>query len=233
MSVGAALRGFGRALMKKGKKSPTIKSIKPAVGSLKKRREDTEQIMNIRKKYGTKPSKDALKAVKKISAANDRLDAIKKRMSKSQLKEVAKRNKESQRMTRNGKATGGIMMKKVMKKAKAGLSQRQIERIKKIMERRKQRMGQDRGRPGKPGPMGKEKRTPSPSPRKPDQRPKTYPPRRIMTPLRDKKMGGGMMMRRPMMKKGGRSGFPDLSGDGKVTKKDILMGRGVIAKKKK
>ena len=32
------------------------------------------------------------------------------------------------------------------------------------------------------------------------------------------------------MKKGG---FPDLSGDGKVTKKDILMGRGVIKKGKK
>ena len=27
--------------------------------------------------------------------------------------------------------------------------------------------------------------------------------------------------------------FPDLSGDGKVTQKDILMGRGVIPKKKK
>ena len=26
--------------------------------------------------------------------------------------------------------------------------------------------------------------------------------------------------------------FPDYSGDGKVTKKDILMGRGVIPKKK-
>ena len=33
------------------------------------------------------------------------------------------------------------------------------------------------------------------------------------------------------MKKGGRvKKFPDLSGDGKVTKKDILMGRGVIKK---
>ena len=28
------------------------------------------------------------------------------------------------------------------------------------------------------------------------------------------------------------SSFPDLSGDGKVTMKDILMGRGVIKKKK-
>ena len=35
-------------------------------------------------------------------------------------------------------------------------------------------------------------------------------------------------LKRKAMKKGG---FPDLSGDGKVTKKDILMGRGVIKKK--
>ena len=37
-----------------------------------------------------------------------------------------------------------------------------------------------------------------------------------------------------MMKKGGKvkkkSKFPDISGDGKVTKKDILMARGVIKK---
>jgi len=39
------------------------------------------------------------------------------------------------------------------------------------------------------------------------------------------KMGGGMMGRQ-MYKKGGKS-FPDLTGDGKVTKKDILKGRGV------
>ena len=43
--------------------------------------------------------------------------------------------------------------------------------------------------------------------------------------LRERKMGGGMMGR-PMYKKGGKS-FPDLTGDGKVTKKDILKGRGV------
>jgi hypothetical protein len=34
----------------------------------------------------------------------------------------------------------------------------------------------------------------------------------------------------PLAKKG--KSFPDLSGDGKVTKKDVLMGRGVIGKKK-
>jgi len=41
-----------------------------------------------------------------------------------------------------------------------------------------------------------------------------------------KEMGG----KRKLMKK---AGFPDLSGDGKITKKDILMGRGVIGKKEK
>ena len=41
-------------------------------------------------------------------------------------------------------------------------------------------------------------------------------------------MGGGMM--RPGYKKGS---FPDHSGDGKITKKDILMAKGVIPKPKK
>lgn len=30
-----------------------------------------------------------------------------------------------------------------------------------------------------------------------------------------------------------KKGFPDVSGDGKVTKKDVLMAKGVIPKKKK
>jgi len=50
---------------------------------------------------------------------------------------------------------------------------------------------------------------------------------------RPQMMGGGMMqMPRAMYKKGGKS-FPDLSGDGKVTMKDVLMGRGVIPRKGK
>ena len=42
-------------------------------------------------------------------------------------------------------------------------------------------------------------------------------------------MGGGMM-KRGMYKKGS---FPDMSGDGKVTQKDILIAKGVINGKKK
>ena len=56
---------------------------------------------------------------------------------------------------------------------------------------------------------------------------------RAKSKTRIKRMGGGMtMMPRAMYKKGGKS-FPDLSGDGKVTMKDILMGRGVIPRKGK
>jgi len=52
-----------------------------------------------------------------------------------------------------------------------------------------------------------------------------------------KKAMGGMMEARKKgmglrMAKGGEAKFPDLSGDGKITQKDILMGRGVIKKAK-
>jgi len=36
-----------------------------------------------------------------------------------------------------------------------------------------------------------------------------------------------------MKKKKSKKPFPDMSGDGKITKKDILIARGVIKKKKK
>jgi hypothetical protein len=54
---------------------------------------------------------------------------------------------------------------------------------------------------------------------------KQVSPKGYMKGGRVKKMGGGMM--RPMMKKGS---FPDMSGDGKVTQKDILIAKGVIKK---
>ena len=50
------------------------------------------------------------------------------------------------------------------------------------------------------------------------------PPKGIMRALGKRKARTGY--------KNGGGKFPDLSGDGKVTKKDILMGRGVIKKKK-
>ena len=44
-----------------------------------------------------------------------------------------------------------------------------------------------------------------------------------------KRGGGSAMKKRVKMKKGGKS-FPDLTGDGKVTRADILKGRGVFNK---
>ena len=54
----------------------------------------------------------------------------------------------------------------------------------------------------------------------------------IKKTARKMQMGGGI---NPMMKMGGKAkngkSFPDLNKDGKITKADILKGRGVIAKK--
>ena len=49
------------------------------------------------------------------------------------------------------------------------------------------------------------------------------------------KKGGGLAEATAKLKAQGlkKGGFPDLSGDGKVTMKDILMGRGVIKRPKK
>ena len=55
---------------------------------------------------------------------------------------------------------------------------------------------------------------------------KQVSPKGYMKGGRVKKMGGGMM-KRGVYKKGS---FPDMSGDGKVTQKDILIARGVIKK---
>ena len=49
---------------------------------------------------------------------------------------------------------------------------------------------------------------------------------------RAKRAGGGMMDSRMGLKRGGGK-FPDHSGDGKITQKDILMAKGVIPKPKK
>ena len=57
------------------------------------------------------------------------------------------------------------------------------------------------------------------------------------TQFKEKKAMGGMMEARKKgmglrMANGGEAKFPDFSGDGKITQKDILMGRGVIKKAK-
>ena len=57
-----------------------------------------------------------------------------------------------------------------------------------------------------------------------DKKPTKATPMKVTQGRADRKYGGRMKL------KGGS--FPDLNKDGKVTKADILMGRGVIPKKK-
>ena len=83
-------------------------------------------------------------------------------------------------------AVAGMKAKDVMGKSTGGLTKKQIERLKEIMEKRKKDT------------------------------------RKEMIPL---KKGG-----RAALKKGSK--FPDHSGDGKITQKDILMAKGVIPKTK-
>ena len=88
-------------------------------------------------------------------------------------------------------------------------------------------------KPGKRPNIITRKTTPTEIRRETKMAPRKQPISRAKTKIRPRKMGGGMMqMPRAMYKKGGKS-FPDLSGDGKVTMKDVLMGRGVIPRKGK
>ena len=109
----------------------------------------------------------------------------------------------------------------------------------KIAEIQKKKEAQQKGKPGRVGEQRKRTQEEIDARKKAmydarmeaHKKNKTGPFRVI--PGRQRKMGGGMtMMPRAMYKKGGKS-FPDLSGDGKVTMKDILMGRGVIKRPKK
>ena len=73
--VGAALRGFGKAL-KVGKRGDgkAIKSV-PIAKRLTQRRSDTEKLFKIRQRsYDAKPSKSISEGVKKTSALNDKFD---------------------------------------------------------------------------------------------------------------------------------------------------------------
>jgi|TARA_R100001224_G_C3905831_1_gene110157 transcription elongation GreA/GreB family factor len=76
--VGAALRGFGRAL-KNRKRGKTITSVKPAE-RLTQRRKNTEDLFKIRHKHNITPQKANIQeAVKKTSAINDKFDASRKK----------------------------------------------------------------------------------------------------------------------------------------------------------
>ena len=59
-----------------GKIANTIKSVRPAVGSLTKRRKDTDEVFGVRSRHGVTPNKKTGETVKKISKINDKLDKL-------------------------------------------------------------------------------------------------------------------------------------------------------------
>ena len=237
--VGAALRGFGRALKRKGKVSPTIKSVKP---NLKKTVKESKADEYRRRYTALDKADDKVKKGREMMRSGQKerrrmvdtgrafqfrhsksYHAIDPRASKQYADSMKKpkpqpRFKKGKELDREPKAAGGLMMAKGMKSLMEQLKKRKERRMgagARNMKSKQDKLSefkrrlQDRAKRGQPP----KKQKPSPTPRKP--RPKKYPPKRIMTPLA----------------RGGRS-FPDLSGDGKVTKKDILMGRGVIKKRR-
>jgi hypothetical protein len=75
--VGKALRGFGKALGKKGD-GKAIKSV-PIAKRLTERRKNTEDLFKIRHKHGLDPVKANIQtSVKKTSAINDKFDKAQK-----------------------------------------------------------------------------------------------------------------------------------------------------------
>ena len=71
--VGAALRGFGKALSKRSGDGKRITRV-PIAKRLTERRKDTERLFKIRQDVGAKPHKGTAKHVKDTAAANTQYD---------------------------------------------------------------------------------------------------------------------------------------------------------------
>ena len=117
--VGAALRGFGKALAKKGS-GKAIKSV-PIAKRLTQRRKNTEDLFKIRADAGAPPSKSMAKHVKATAAANTRYD-----------KAVAARDKKIKSHKR--KVIGGASAGVVGVVGAHGAAKHKFPKYKKVME---------------------------------------------------------------------------------------------------
>ena len=68
---------------KSSKVSTTIVGTTPKVGSLTKRRMDTDEIFRARQRHGVSPNKKTGETVKKVSKLNDEIDVIRNKTSKA------------------------------------------------------------------------------------------------------------------------------------------------------
>jgi hypothetical protein len=115
--VGAALRGFGKAL---SKKSGTITRV-PIAKRLTQRRKDTEALFKTRQDAGAKPIKGMAAAVKSTSAANTKYDKA--------VKATKDYNKNLKRKVIGGAgAAGAVVM------GAHGAAKKKFPKYKKVME---------------------------------------------------------------------------------------------------
>ena len=118
--IGVALRGFGRALAKKGD-GKAIKSV-PIEKRLTQRREDTEKLFKIRHKHGLDPVKaDIQDAVKKTSKLNTEYDKA--------VSAIKTRNKKFKR-----KVIGGATAAIAGTVGAHGAAKKKFPKYKKVME---------------------------------------------------------------------------------------------------
>ena len=200
-----------------GKSRPGIVGVKPKSGGVVDEFK-ARKLKQLGRTQRTLKSQD-----KQISTEIDK--AKKRGASRKDLVKGRKFQRDSRRAQREGDK----LKKDVLRigKAKGGIAEKPIYKFK-----------DEKGNFKRPKAEGK--------PSKINERPKAVPLKReemkkggkALKPV-DKKKNPGLAklpthVRNKMgyMKDGGKvKKFPDLSGDGKVTKKDILMGRGVIKKK--
>ena len=188
-----------------GKNRPGIVGVKPKSGG-------------VVDEFKTRKLKQLGRTQRKLKSQDKEMgEAIKGAQKKGLSRKDAVKGRKFQRDNRRAQREGDKLRKDVLRlgKAKGGMADRLPRKPARPMKPRDKRKPIDTRR----------KKRENFAPREDLKRP--TPDQKGLQKIPEKvrnKMG--------YMKKGGRvKKFPDLSGDGKVTKKDILMGRGVLKKK--
>ena len=96
--IGVALRGFGKALAKKGDGKRITRV--PIAKRLTQRRKDTEKLFKVRQDVGAKPMKVMAKHVKDTAAANTKYDKA--------VKAIDTRNKNLKKKALGGASAGVV-----------------------------------------------------------------------------------------------------------------------------
>ena len=202
-----------------GKKRPGIVGVKPKSGGV------VDEFKARKLKQLGKTQRRLKSQDKQISTEIDK--AKKRGATRKQLVKGRKFQRDSRRAQREGDK----LKKDVLRigRAMGGVAEKPREKLKKIKPAPREESPmkpRDIRKPMEPKDDGQRRR----------QRPGSAPKENLKRPTPDQKglqkLPEKVRNKMGYMKDGGKvKKFPDLSGDGKVTKKDILMGRGVLKKK--